>query len=95
MAQPDVLLCDEVTSALDVSVQATVIELLRDLMADGLTLVFVTHDLAVVRSLADRVAVLDQGRIIEEGVSTEIFERPVATYTQRLLASTPGVPAAH
>lgn len=95
VSQPDVLLCDEVTSALDVSVQATVIELLRDLMSDGLTLVFVTHNLAVVRSLADRVAVLDQGRIVENGASTDIFERPTAPYTQRLLASTPGVPAAH
>lgn len=90
VCRPDVLLCDEITSALDVSVQATVIELLRDLMEDGLTLVFVTHDLAVVRSLADRVAVLDQGRIIEEALSTKVFQTPEAAYTRRLLASTPG-----
>lgn len=93
--RPDVLLCDEITSALDVSVQATVIELLRDLMADGLTLVFVTHDLAVVRSVADRVAVLDQGRIVESAPAGQVFEDPQAEYTRQLLDSTPGasVPA--
>lgn len=93
VCQPDVLLCDEVTSALDVSVQATVIELLRALMSDGLTLVFVTHDLAVVRSLADRVAVLDEGRIVEDAPATDVFGDPKAAYTRRLLASTPGAPA--
>lgn len=92
VCRPDVLLCDEITSALDVSVQATVIELLRDLMSEGLTLVFVTHDLAVVRSLADRIAVLDQGRIIEEATSNQVFEIPQAAYTRRLLAATPVPP---
>lgn len=92
VCRPDVLLCDEITSALDVSVQATVIELLRDLMADGLTMVFVTHDLAVVRSIADRVAVLDQGRIIEAAQAEAVFGDPQTDYTRELLASTPGAP---
>lgn len=61
-------------------------------MTDGLTLVFVTHDLAVVRSPADRVAVLDQGGIVEDAPSAQVFEAPQAAYTRRLLASTPSSP---
>ncbi|WP_234905211.1 ABC transporter ATP-binding protein [Rhizobium rhizogenes] len=88
LASPDVMICDEITSALDVSVQAAIVELLRSLMSDGLSLVFVTHNLGVVRSLADTVAVLDKGEIVEIGSCQEVVSRPAAAYTKGLLANT-------
>ena len=85
-ADPELVLCDEVTSALDVSVQAVVLNLLRQLQADrGTTYVFVSHDLAVVRALADRVAVLYQGRLCEIGPSDKVFLPPSHPYTEVLL----------
>ena len=85
-ADPELVLCDEVTSALDVSVQAVVLNLLRQLQADrGTTYVFVSHDLAVVRALADRVAVLYQGRLCEIGPSEKVFLPPSHPYTEVLL----------
>ncbi len=85
VCKPELLVCDEPTSALDVSVQASVIELLRSLMADGLAMLFVTHDLAVVRSIADRVAVL-HGRSVEECAATDtLFSSPGAAYSRELL----------
>ncbi|BCG78056.1 hypothetical protein MesoLj113b_15980 [Mesorhizobium sp. 113-3-3] len=83
ICKPDVLVCDEATSALDVSVQATIVELLRQLMSEGLGLLFVTHDLAVVRSLADRVVVLDRGRIAEAETVERIFTEPQAETTRK------------
>ncbi|MQB46226.1 ABC transporter ATP-binding protein [Rhizobium sp. ICMP 5592] len=88
LASPDVMICDEITSALDVSVQAAIVELLRSLMSDGLSLVFVTHNLGVVRSLADSVAVLDKGEIVEIGSSESVLSHPSAAYTKSLLANT-------
>ncbi|WP_368517655.1 ABC transporter ATP-binding protein [Rhizobium sp.] len=88
ICKPDVLICDEATSALDVSVQATIVELLRQLMSDGLGILFVTHDLAVVRSLADRVIVLDKGTIADAENVEELFSRPKALYTKTLLKHT-------
>ncbi len=89
-AGPDVLLCDEITSALDVSVQATIVTLLRELAeAEGVAVVFVTHDLAVVRAVASRIAVMKDGLIVEEADATAIFERPEAAYTKALLAAIP------
>ncbi len=83
---PRALLLDEPTSALDVSVQAQIIELLRDLRArHGLTMLFVSHNLAVVRLVCDRVAVMQQGRLVEEGVAAEVLEAPRHPYTQALL----------
>ena len=85
-ADPELVLCDEVTSALDVSVQAVVLNLLRELQADrGTTYIFVSHDLAVVRALADRVAVLYQGRLCEIGPSDKVFLPPSHPYTEVLL----------
>ena len=87
-AEPDLVLCDEVTSALDVSVQAAVLELLNDLKAKrGTTYVFVSHDLAVVRALSDRVAVLYQGRICEIGPTDQVYKLPSHPYTEVLMGA--------
>ena len=88
------LVCDEITSALDVSVQAAIIDLLRELRAEmGLSLLFITHNLALIRTIADRVAVMTQGRIVELGPTGTLFEQPSAPYTQQLLANTPSIVA--
>ncbi len=87
-AEPDIVLCDEVTSALDVSVQAAVLDLLFDLQREkGTTYLFVSHDLAVVRALSDRVAVLYQGHLCELGSSEQIYNNPSHPYTKVLLGA--------
>jgi peptide/nickel transport system ATP-binding protein len=92
VVQPRLLLCDEVTSALDVSVQAAIVELLGELREQlGLTIVFITHNLALIRSVADSVAVMTQGRIVERGAVEHVFTAPASAYTRELLASTPSV----
>jgi peptide/nickel transport system ATP-binding protein len=92
ICEPEVLICDEITSALDVSVQATIVELLAELrQVRRLALVFVTHDLALVRSVADRVAVLQHGRVVETGAVDQVLDRPAMQYTQSLLADTPRI----
>ena len=89
-AEPDLVLCDEVTSALDVSVQAAVLELLAGLQADrGVAYLFISHDLAVVRAIADKVAVLYQGRMCEIGPVADIYAPPYHPYTETLLAAAP------
>ena len=88
--QPKLLIADGPTSALDVSVQATVLELLRQLQADlGFACLFVSHDLAVVDSLANRVAVLQHGRLVEVGTREEVLRDPSEDYTRRLVAAVP------
>ena len=85
-AKPDLVLCDEITSALDVSVQAAVLGLLDDLRRkQGTAYIFVSHDLAVVRALSDRVAVLYQGRLCEIGPVASVYDRPAHPYTKVLL----------
>jgi oligopeptide transport system ATP-binding protein len=87
---PRVLILDEPVSALDVSIQAQIVELLRDLQDDfGLAMIFVAHDLAVVRSLAHRVAVMYMGRVVETGLADEVYERARHPYTKALLSSVP------
>jgi peptide/nickel transport system ATP-binding protein len=89
-AEPRIILCDEVVSALDVSVQAAILELVRRLRDEGgLTVVFVTHDLAVVHTLADRVLVMREGQIVDGGLTSRVFASPAAEYTRDLLAAAP------
>lgn len=91
--EPDVLICDEVTSALDVSVQATIVDLLDRLcQEEGLAILFVTHNIALVPSIADRVIVMLQGRIVEEGPTDSVLNAPRHAYTRELIANTPATP---
>jgi oligopeptide/dipeptide ABC transporter ATP-binding protein len=95
VCDPDVLVCDEVTSALDVSVQAAIVELLGQLQRDlGLAMLFVTHNLPLVRSIAQRVAVMSHGRIVELGTVDHVLHAPTDDYTRRLLADTPSLETA-
>ena len=88
--EPDLLIADEPTTALDVTVQAQILALLKDLQRDhGMAILFITHDLGIVRRMADRVCVMKQGEIVEQGLVEEIFERPQHAYTRALLAAEP------
>ncbi|UWU18556.1 ABC transporter ATP-binding protein (plasmid) [Rhizobium sullae] len=88
--QPKVLIADEPTTALDVTVQAQILKLMRELKAEfGTSIILITHDMGVVAQMADRVAIMQNGRIVEEGPSPAIFSRPKEAYTRQLLAAVP------
>ncbi len=88
--EPDLLIADEPTTALDVTVQAQILKLLKDLQRQrGMAMLFITHDLGIVRKFADRVCVMTEGKIVEQGPVTDIFERPQHAYTKHLLAAEP------
>ena len=88
--KPKLIFADEPVSALDVSIQAQIINLLADLQKElGLAYVFVAHDIGVVRHVSKRIAVMNEGKIVEEGLADQICERPQHPYTQRLLSAVP------
>ena len=89
---PRLVIADECVAALDVTIQAQITDLFRDLRARmNLTLLFIAHDLAIVRNLCDRVVVMNQGRIVEEGPTGEAFDRPKDPYTAALIAAIPDI----
>jgi peptide/nickel transport system ATP-binding protein len=95
VSEPAVLVCDEITSALDVSVQAAIVDLIAELQRDmQLGLLFVTHNLALIRTIANEVAVMSEGCIVEYGPVERVLDEPEADYTRRLLADTPSLEAA-
>jgi len=90
LMKPRVLIADEPTAGLDVSVQGDLLNMLQELRRDGdLTLVVVSHNLAVVRLIADSAAVMHRGKVVEHGIAAQVFDAPSASYTQRLIASWP------
>jgi oligopeptide transport system ATP-binding protein len=92
--EPRLILADEPVSALDVSIQSQILNLLKSLQQDlGLTMIFISHDLGVVHYLADRIAVMYQGKIVEFGEASRVFHEPQADYTRRLLAAIPRLAA--
>jgi peptide/nickel transport system ATP-binding protein len=91
-AQPDLLICDEITSSLDVSVQAAVLELLQDLRRDlHLSMLFITHNLGVVACIADSVLVMERGSLCETGAVDEVLAAPANGYTRSLLQAAPSL----
>lgn len=89
--EPDVIIADEPTSALDVSVRAQILNLLTELKEDGLAMVFISHDIQTVRYVSDRIAVMNHGKVVEEGAADDLFFRPKDDYTKTLLGAAPSL----
>ena len=88
--EPDFLICDESVSSLDVSVQAQILNLLTELREErGLSYIFISHDLSVVKFMADRMLVMKEGRVVEEGLADEVYQQPKTSYTQKLIEAIP------
>src|SRR3546814_5132558 len=88
--EPDLLIADEPTTALDVTIQAQILKLLKELQQKlGMAMLMITHDLGIVRKMADRICVMTGGEIVEQGDDDQIFKHPQHPYTQRLLAAEP------
>ena len=91
--EPSFIVCDEITSALDVSVQAEILQMLLELRAQrDLTLLFITHNIGVVEYVSDEIAVMYQGKIVEQGPTHQVVGNPQHPYTQKLLSAVPRVP---
>jgi peptide/nickel transport system ATP-binding protein len=89
---PAFIICDESVSSLDVSVQAQVLNLLNDLKKEfGFTVIFISHDLSVVRYISDRIMVIQQGKIEETGTADQVYFKPATAYTQKLISSIPQI----
>jgi peptide/nickel transport system ATP-binding protein len=89
-ASPELVICDEVTSALDTIVQAEILKLLMLLQKElGITYIFITHDIATVRAVADEIVVMYQGKVVERGLAAEVLSTPRQAYTERLISSVP------
>jgi peptide/nickel transport system ATP-binding protein len=89
-ARPELIICDEVTSALDQLVQEEILKLLMSIQQDSnMTFIFITHDIATVRAIADEVVVMNKGRVVEQGLKTDVLNPPYPAYTELLLSSVP------
>jgi peptide/nickel transport system ATP-binding protein len=89
LMRPDILVCDEPVAALDLTVQAQVLQVLRDAQAGGLSMIFITHDVSVARQMTDDIIVLHQGEVVEAGETARVLDGPRHPYTSRLLSSVP------
>ena len=90
--KPSLLIADEPTTALDVTIQAQIIDLIKDLQNDfGMSVMFITHDMAVIAEIADRVVVMFEGRVVEQGTVDQIFHDPKHKYTKKLINAVPRI----
>lgn len=90
--KPELLVADEPVSSLDVSIQAQILKLLQDLnKKEGITIIFITHDLRIVKALANNVVVMSEGKIVEQGATDKVYSSPQSEYTKQLLSAIPGV----